>query len=599
MAVNCAGLYADEVARMAGDDSFAIYPRKGEFFVFDPPDGEPLERILLPVPTKRTKGVLVFPTLDGKIVAGPTAHDGEDKGDWSVRPEAAGEVLPKARAMLPALEGAEPIAEYAGLRPAGRGVNYVIGASAACPGLVNVAAIRSTGLSASLGIAEHVLGLVEEQGVQLGRERELKAEPPPAARAVVDAQRAPQRGDRVSGLLLGVDEGTTGVKAVLFDERLQPVREARRDKVNRHPRPGWVEQDGEEVLAAVVEAVAELLEDPPGDVVACGLDHQGESVLAWDAESGKPLTPIVVWQDKRSQEVLDRLSESEPEVKERSGLPFDPYFSAAKLAWLLEHDEGVTRAREAGTLRMGTVDSFLCDRLGAGFATDAVHRLAHPAARARHARLRPVAVRDASACRPRCCPRSATASGELGTLRHPSWPAELPLTGQVGGPAGGARGRGLRGARAGQGHLRHGRVRARPRGRRGAAGGRRPAAHRGLEHRRARWSTRSTVACSRRARCSSGCAARWAWRRTRRRSARWRARRRTRRARWCCRRWPGIGAPWWKPEARAVLAGPARRHHGRERGAGGAGGDRLAGGGHRRRREGDRGGGAPCGWTAA
>ena len=63
--------------------------------------------------------------------------------------------------------------------------------------------------------------------------------------------------------LLGIDEGTTGVKAALFDERLRPVREARRDKVNRHPRPGWVEQDGEEVLALVVEAVAELLEDAP------------------------------------------------------------------------------------------------------------------------------------------------------------------------------------------------------------------------------------------------------------------------------------------------------------------------------------------------
>ena len=92
-------------------------------------------------------------------------------------------------------------------------------------------------------------------------------------------------------LLLGIDEGTTGVKAALFDEQLRPVREARRDKVNRHPQPGWVEQDGEEVLAAVVEAVAELLEDAPGEVVACGLDHQGESVLAWDAESGKPLSP--------------------------------------------------------------------------------------------------------------------------------------------------------------------------------------------------------------------------------------------------------------------------------------------------------------------
>jgi glycerol kinase len=77
-------------------------------------------------------------------------------------------------------------------------------------------------------------------------------------------------------LLLGIDEGTTAVKAALFDERLRPVREARREKVNRHPQPGWVEQDGEEVLAAVVEAVADVLEDAPGKVVACGLDHQGE-----------------------------------------------------------------------------------------------------------------------------------------------------------------------------------------------------------------------------------------------------------------------------------------------------------------------------------
>src|SRR5437879_3261425 len=115
-------------------------------------------------------------------------------------------------------------------------------------------------------------------------------------------------------LLLGIDEGTTAVKAALFDERLRPVRAARRDKMSRHPRPGWVEQDGEEVLRAVVEAVAELLEDAPGDVVACGLDHQGESVLAWDAESGAPLTPIVVWQDKRSQEILDRLAAEEEEI---------------------------------------------------------------------------------------------------------------------------------------------------------------------------------------------------------------------------------------------------------------------------------------------
>src|SRR3954464_7275587 len=176
----------------------------------------------------------------------------------------------------------------------------------------------------------------------------------------------------MSELILGIDEGTTGVKAVLFDCELRAVREARRDKVNRYPKPGWVEQDGEEVLTTVVDAVAELLADAPGEVVACGLDHQGESVLAWDAESGEPLTPIVTWQDKRSQEVLDRLEQDgrAERVRELSGMPLDPYFSAGKVGWLLEADDAVARARDSGTLRLGTVDSFLCEKLGAGFQTD-------------------------------------------------------------------------------------------------------------------------------------------------------------------------------------------------------------------------------------
>jgi glycerol kinase len=231
-------------------------------------------------------------------------------------------------------------------------------------------------------------------------------------------------------LLLGIDEGTTGVKAALFDLELRPVAEARRDKVNRHPQPGWVEQDGNEVLAAVIEAVGELLADAPGEVVACGLDHQGESVLAWDADSGEPLSPIVVWQDKRSQEVLDGLADRENEVKAATGLPFDPYFSAAKLAWLLEHDAAVQAAREAGRLRMGTVDSFLCDRLGAGFATD-------PATGSR-TQLQRIDTPgfDPAMCElfgvpPEVLPEIRDTAGELGTLGHPSWPAELPFCAQA------------------------------------------------------------------------------------------------------------------------------------------------------------------------
>lgn len=231
-------------------------------------------------------------------------------------------------------------------------------------------------------------------------------------------------------LILGVDEGTTAVKAVLFDEQLRPVREARREKQQRYPKPGWVEQDGEEVLRAVTEAVAELLADAPGEVVAFGLDHQGESVLAWDAETGRPLSPIVVWQDKRSQEVLDRMTDQEAEIQQLSGLPFDPYFSAAKLAWLLENESAVQDARDAGTLRMGTVDSFLCDRLGAGFATDAstasrtqLHTLGKPG-------FDPVLC-ERFGIPPDVLPQVRASVGELGTLEHDSWPVELPLRGQV------------------------------------------------------------------------------------------------------------------------------------------------------------------------
>jgi glycerol-3-phosphate dehydrogenase len=177
VAVNCAGLGAGEVARLGGDDSFEVYPRKGEFLVFDPPEGTPLGRVLLPVPSEDTKGVLVFPTVDGKVVAGPTAVDQDDPDDWSVRPQARNEILPKAIAMHPALDGAQPVASYAGLRPAGRGVNYLIGASRACPGLVNVAAIRSTGLTASPAIAESVCAIVEALGVTLGSEGELEPGP--------------------------------------------------------------------------------------------------------------------------------------------------------------------------------------------------------------------------------------------------------------------------------------------------------------------------------------------------------------------------------------------------------------------------------------
>lgn len=175
-AINCAGLRADEVARLAGEQPFALYPRKGEFLVFAADRDLPLERILLPVPSSLGKGVLVFPTLDGRhVIAGPTAREREDRGDDAVEPDAEQLIRPRACAMYPPLERLELVGSYAGLRPAGRdGANYAIVRSQTVAGLVHAGAIRSTGLSASLAIAEHMLAMLAADGVlELGEPRPL------------------------------------------------------------------------------------------------------------------------------------------------------------------------------------------------------------------------------------------------------------------------------------------------------------------------------------------------------------------------------------------------------------------------------------------
>src|SRR5271165_733317 len=179
--VNCAGLFADELAAFAGDRLPEIHPRKGEFLVFADLPGEPLREILLPAPSAIGKGVLVFPTVDGYVLAGPTARERTDKADWSVEPDAAELILARAQRMLPALSGRDPVGAYAGLRPAGRDANYVIEPSGRVGGLVHVAAIRSTGLSASPAIGEHVAAMLEQQGaITLAGERALPAPPPRA-----------------------------------------------------------------------------------------------------------------------------------------------------------------------------------------------------------------------------------------------------------------------------------------------------------------------------------------------------------------------------------------------------------------------------------
>lgn len=175
-------------------------------------------------------------------------------------------------------------------------------------------------------------------------------------------------------LLLAIDQGTSSTRAICFDRALRPVATAARPLATRHPRAGWVEQDPDEILASVVESVSEVLRavGGPERIAAAGLDNQGETVVAWDGENGAALAPAVSWQCNRSAQVVERLRAAgrEPAIRRRTGLPLDPYFSAGKMTWLLEEVPAVAAAARSGALRLGTVDAWLSWHLAGEGLTD-------------------------------------------------------------------------------------------------------------------------------------------------------------------------------------------------------------------------------------
>lgn len=231
---------------------------------------------------------------------------------------------------------------------------------------------------------------------------------------------------------LAIDQGTTSTRAVAYDFDFMPVARAVREVRSAFPQPGWVEQDPDALLGGVVEAVAEVLDAVGGSraIASVGLDNQGETTIAWDAVSGAALAPAIVWQCKRSTEIVDRLRATgiEPEIRALTGLPLDPYFSAGKMAWLIERDPAVQAAAKRGTLRPGTVDAWLTARLGdRGSLTD-------PSTASRTQLVR-LASLDWD---PRLLgwfgidratlPEIVPTAGDAGRLGHASWGGPLPLT---------------------------------------------------------------------------------------------------------------------------------------------------------------------------
>ncbi len=171
--------------------------------------------------------------------------------------------------------------------------------------------------------------------------------------------------------ILALDQGTTSSRAILFDEAGAIAAVAQHEFEQFYPQPGWVEHDPTEILTSQLSCAVEALGKAgarPRDVAAIGITNQRETVIVWERATGKPIHPAIVWQDRRTSARCELLVEAgmEGAVGIRTGLVLDPYFSATKVGWILDHVPGARARAECGELAFGTVDSWLIWHLTSG-----------------------------------------------------------------------------------------------------------------------------------------------------------------------------------------------------------------------------------------
>jgi glycerol kinase len=173
------------------------------------------------------------------------------------------------------------------------------------------------------------------------------------------------------GYILALDQGTTSSRAILFDEDGAIAAVAQHEFEQFYPQPGWVEHDPTEILTSQMSCAVEALGKAgarPRDVAAIGITNQRETTIVWDRATGKPIYPAIVWQDRRTAPLCSALEKSGAgeEVSSKTGLVLDPYFSATKVRWILDHVDGARERAERGELAFGTVDSWLIWHLTSG-----------------------------------------------------------------------------------------------------------------------------------------------------------------------------------------------------------------------------------------
>jgi glycerol kinase len=179
--------------------------------------------------------------------------------------------------------------------------------------------------------------------------------------------------------ILAIDQGTTSSRAMVFSAQGKVLSSAQREFTQHFPRDGWVEHDAEQIWRVTAQVCREALGklDAPSDVLGIGITNQRETTVVWDRHTGKPIGPAIVWQDRRTAQQCHALQQAGHEalVRERTGLLLDPYFSATKIAWLLDNIDGARERAERGELAFGTIDSWLIWQFTGGktHATDATN----------------------------------------------------------------------------------------------------------------------------------------------------------------------------------------------------------------------------------
>lgn len=181
-------------------------------------------------------------------------------------------------------------------------------------------------------------------------------------------------------LILAIDQGTTSSRAILFDARQKIVSVGQQEFTQHFPASGWVEHDPEEIWESVVATIRQALEKSghkAADIAAIGITNQRETTLVWDRKTGKPIHHAIVWQDRRTAPICEKLKKAGHEklFARRTGLRLDPYFAGTKIKWLLDNVKGARKRTERGELCFGTIDSFLIWRLtgGKNHLTDATN----------------------------------------------------------------------------------------------------------------------------------------------------------------------------------------------------------------------------------